>query len=131
MEAGGVVGLRASCSDKSLFMEVEGVGTRGSNSLCRCSDERAVFYVERSDLSRLNDAHFTSSYHEAIGRALRAVREEGGEEEMEEETDEGVAECLLLDMCHGLSLFGLAAAKLGSLSQIFLKVLFLFSLSRC
>ncbi len=116
VEQGDVVILHASCSDTQLKIEAE---IEQEKSALQGPNEEPlpVFYVERSDLLRLNDSLYVSSYQQAITKAVATVKGE----ESEESGGEGgavdsseAAECLLLDMCEGLSLFGLAAAKLGT-----------------
>ena len=85
-----------------------------------------LFYVERSELCRWNDCDYIECYRRSLAQAVEAVRngdlerdgEEGEESESEDESsgsemDEDLANCLVLDMTHGLSPFGLMAAKEG------------------
>lgn len=72
-----------------------------------------MFYVERSDLLRLNDHTYTGAYQQALKRALVAMREGDSDEDSDLEESSGLANCVLLDMCEGLSVLGLAAAMLG------------------
>ena len=120
VEEGDSLLLHATCSDTSLFMEVELLEKPQAKSN-EDLKHREVFYVERSDLLRLNDSVYVSSYQQAMVQALATVKKE--KEEEEESSDEDwsqwsefgdvSAKCLLLDMTHGLSLFGLSAAKSG------------------
>ena len=85
------------------------------------SDGVPVFYVERSELCRWNDRDYIESYRRSLAQALEAVKNgdleesdsevESSSSEMEE--GEQPANCLLLDMTHGLSPFGLISAKEG------------------
>ena len=90
------------------------------------ADEAPLFYVERSELCRWNDGDYIEGYRRSLVQAVEAVRngdlerEGEGEEESESEDgssgsemDEDFANCLMLDMTHGLSPFGLMAAKEG------------------
>lgn len=84
-----------------------------------------LFYVERSELCRLNDSGYIECYRRAMAEAVEAVKNgeleesesevESSSSEMEEE--EQPANCLVLDLAHGLSPFGLMAAKEGELSS--------------
>lgn len=165
VEEGDMLVLHASSSECSLSMEVElveqarttSVDAAGTTTLSEGSHSaHDVFYVERSDLLRLNDSHYMSCYQSALTQALAAIKQEGGgggsiggrgggisgggggsiggggggddggrggDDDVEqggggkggeEEEGSGVeADCLVLDMHQGLSLLGLAAAKLG------------------
>jgi hypothetical protein len=87
------------------------------------ADESPLFYVERSELCRWNDGDYIEGYRRSLAWAVEAVRNgdlegEGEESESEDESsgsemDEDFANCLVLDMTHGLSPFGLMAAKEG------------------
>lgn len=91
------------------------------------ADKTPLFYVERSELCRWNDCDYIECYRRSLAQAVEAVRngdlerdgeEEGEESESEDESsgsemDEDLANCLVLDMTHGLSPFGLMAAKEG------------------
>lgn len=84
-----------------------------------------LFYVERSELCRLNDSDYIECYRRAIAEAVEAVKNgelEESESEVESsgsemEEEEQPANCLVLDLAHGLSPFGLMAAKEGELSS--------------
>lgn len=84
-------------------------------------DNPQMFFVERSELCRWNDKDYIECYRRALGQVVDAVKNEDLEEsesESEEELsgsemEEDVANCLLLDLTHGLSPFGLMAAKEG------------------
>ena len=84
-------------------------------------DDDRLFYVERSDLSRLNDSEYIDCYQRALAEAVAAVKsgdlEESesseGESNSSEMEEEEIANCLLLDLTSGLSPFGLLAAKEG------------------
>ena len=96
-----------------------------SETVNRADDETPLYYVERSELCRWNDGDYIEGYRRSLVQAVKAVRngdlERGeGEEESESEDessgsemDEDFANCLVLDMTHGLSPFGLMAAKEG------------------
>ena len=136
LQAGDVVRLHASCSDTLLQMEIEGV-SRQVESLNKSGDEAAelnhklhpedvssetgLFYVERSELCRWNDKNYLECYRRALAEAVEAVKNcelEESESEAElsgsaMEEEEDLASCLVLDMTHGLSPFGLMAAKEG------------------
>ena len=84
-------------------------------------DDDRLFYMERSDLCRLNDSEYLECYQRALAEAVEAVKsgdleesesseDESSSSEMEEED---IADCLLLDLTSGLSPFGLIAAKEG------------------
>ncbi len=112
---GDVLVLNASCSDTQLEIGVE-VDLAEQSVAHQKPDVNPlpVFYVERSDLLRLNDSHYTSSYQQALVKALADVRAElSGSEGGDRTEPSGAAECLVLDLCEGVSLFGLAAAKSG------------------
>ena len=96
------------------------------------ADNSPLFYAERSDLCRWNDSDYIESYRRSLGQAVEAVRNgdlEGEEEEESESEDESsgsemeedLANCLVLDMTHGLSPFGLIAAREGMLYELFTK----------
>ena len=90
------------------------------------ADETPLFYVERSELCRWNDGDYIECYRRSLAQAVEAVRNgdleregEGEESESEDESsgsemDEDLTNCLVLDMTHGLSPFGLMAAKEGN-----------------
>lgn len=89
------------------------------------ADKTPPFYVERSELCRWNDGDYIEGYRRSLAQAVEAVRNgdlegkgEGEESESEDESsgsemDKDFANCLVLDMTHGLSPFGLMAAKEG------------------
>ncbi len=93
----------ASCTDICLEMCVETESTNGM--------EPSVCFVERGDLLRLNDAAYMSSYQTAIATAVKSVCEEC-------EASEG-AQCVVLDVSQGFSLFGLMAALEGESNFIY------------
>lgn len=87
------------------------------------AEKTPLFYVERSELCRWNDCDYIECYRRSLAQAVEAVRNgdlerEGEESESEDESsssemDEDLANCLVLDMTHGLSPFGLMAVKEG------------------
>lgn len=189
VEKGDSIFLHASCSDILLSMRVEGVRRDrsdlkmeegidvGSESETAVyfngsgQEERGVFFVERGDLSRLNDSCYIEAYRRAISQSIAAVHTEssnssctseselelnaslsqmdlgasqnghdqqlqmnsvepvarssehglipgmevGMESDSESSTSTGedYADCIVLDMAHGMSIFGLLAAKEG------------------
>ena len=91
-----------------------------SKKHCETASNRTLFYVERSELLRLNDAGCMESYRRALSEAIKAAKSLDSEEEdddglSEEESSssESEGDCLVLDMTKGLSVFGLVAAKEG------------------
>ena len=102
------------------------------NSETESSADRApLFYVERSELCRWNDSDYIECYRKSLALAVEAVK--SGELEREEEgdkstssedqssaseMDEDLANCLVLDNTHGLSPFGLLAAKEGKINNL-------------
>lgn len=89
--------------------------------------ETQLFYVERSELCRWNDRDYVECYRRALAQTIDAVKngeleESESESELESvsdlEMEEEHANCLLLDMTHGLSPFGLMAAKEGKLIRV-------------
>ena len=80
-----------------------------------------LFYVERSDLCRVNDADFIECFRRAVAQVVVAVKNgdleesDSEDESSDSEMEEDVANCLLLDMSRGLSPLGLIAAKEGKL----------------
>ena len=107
----------------------EAVELKVNEKLCSETVNRAnetpPFYIERSELCRWNDGDYIEGYRRSLAQAVEAVRNgdlegkgEGEESESEDESsgsemDEDFANCLVLDMTHGLSPFGLMAAKEG------------------
>ena len=115
MEQGDVVILHASCSDTELKIEAEIERAKPAFQDDQNEEPLPVFYVERSDLLRLNDSLYASSYQQALVETLASVQETSdGSDDGEGDS----VEILLLDMCEGFSLFGLAAAKLGIFSPV-------------
>lgn len=112
VEPGDVVLLHASCSDISLFMDVERVERATPTPPGANMESSPLFFVERSDLLRLNDCRYASSYQQALTSALSSVGVASSDSDSGR-AESPVAECIVLDMCHGLSFFGIAAAKLG------------------
>lgn len=179
--------LHASCSETLLSMNVEGVRNDRPNlqtegvtlksdveaAVSLTAREHCVFFVERGDLSRLNDGYYIEAYRRAIFQSIAAVSSDlksnssygepeleldvnmsqmrlgGGDqnggnqplqvdggsigvatvaqncsptpEEISMDSDsEGsscsgdYADCIVLDMAHGMSIFGLFAAKEGN-----------------
>ena len=135
--------------------------TAASTLLTNCADDEK-YYVERGELSRINDGIFMEAYRKAIAEALQVIREAGssssaegseledgmtrmmldppirkeqslncgdsipcerlgstvarmdsGDEGSTESSSEDYADCIVLDMAWGPSLFGLLAAKEG------------------
>ena len=189
VEEGDSILLHASCSDILLNMRVEGVRRDRSDSKMEGVDvgsegeaavyfngsgreESSIFFVERGDLSRLNDSCYIEAYRRAISQSIAAVHTEssdssctseselelnaslsqmdlgasqngddqhlqvnsmepvarssaahslipgmevGMESDSESSTSTGedYADCIVLDMAHGMSIFGLLAAKEG------------------
>ena len=188
VEEGDSILLHALCSDILLNMRVEGVRRDRSDSKMEGVDvgsegeaavyfngsgqeESGIFFVERGDLSRLNDSCYIEAYRRAISQSIAAVHTEssnssctseselelnaslsqmdlgasqngddrhlqvnsmepvarssahslipGMEVGMESDsessasTGEDYADCIVLDMAHGMSIFGLLAAKEG------------------
>ena len=187
VEKGDLILLHASCSEILLSMKVEEVRRDSSDSEMEGVDvrlegeaavsfsgsyqkKRGVFFVERGDLSRLNDSCYIEAYRRAISQSIAAVRTEssnssctseselelnaslsqmdlgasqngdkqiqvncmeavaqnsahcpipemevGMESDSESSASEGedYADCIVLDMAHGMSIFGLLAAKEG------------------
>ena len=188
VEKGDSILLHASCSEILLSMRVEEVRRDSSDLKMERVDvrsegeaavsfsgssqeERGVFFVERGDLSRLNDSCYIEAYRRAISQSIAAVRTEssdssctseselelnaslsqmdlgasqngdeqqiqvncmeavarnsahypvpemevGMESDSESSASEGedYADCIVLDMAHGMSIFGLLAAKEG------------------
>lgn len=185
VEKGDSILLHASCSEILLSMRVEDVRRDSSDSKMEevdvrsegeaavsfsgsSQEERGVFFVERGDLSRLNDSCYIEAYRRAISQSIAAVRTEssdssctseselelnaslsqmdlgasqngdkqvncmeavarnsahcpipemevGVESDSESSASEGedYADCIVLDMAHGMSIFGLLAAKEG------------------
>jgi len=126
--------LHASSSSHSLHMEASALGqVRSSDSVeKRGGDEgvvdvgmvndvgdggvvtggRKTFFVERGDLLRLNDGQYEERWGQALEEVLSAIRGGGeGEESDDEEEEEGT--CVVMCVHQGLSVSGLAAAKLG------------------
>lgn len=183
VEKGDSILLHASCSEILLSMRVEDVRRDSSDSKMEevdvrsegeaavsfnssSQEERGVFFVERGDLSRLNDSCYIEAYRRAISQSIAAVRTEsssctseselelnaslsqmdlgasqngdkqvncmeavarnsahcpipemevGMESDSESSASEGedYADCIVLDMAHGMSIFGLLAVKEG------------------
>lgn len=110
-------------------------GTHRNGSVC---------YIERHEVSRLNDLHYMETYLSVLKEAISTIREVCTSSDSEEEmvcedmkglhiegangeasdaprhgeelgvADEGVADCLVLDLTHGPSLFGIIAAMEGA-----------------
>ena len=188
VEEGDFILLHASCSDILLNMRMEGVrrdrsdskmdgvnvGSEGEAAVYfngSGQEESGIFFVERGDLSRLNDSCYIEAYRRAISHSIAAVHTEssdssctseselelnaslsqmdlgasqngddqhlqvnsmepvarssghslipgmevGMESDSESSTSTGedYADCIVLDMAHGMSIFGLLAAKEG------------------
>ena len=96
-----------------------------------------VFYIERHEVCRLNDVLYMERYFCSIQEAILTARKEawsgseseeemvcadmnglciggGGEGQLGRSDEGGVANCLVLDLTHGPSLFGIAAAMKGA-----------------
>ena len=93
VEKGDSILLHASCSEILLSMRVEDVRRDSSDSKMEevdvrsegeaavsfnssSQEERGVFFVERGDLSRLNDSCYIEAYRRAISQSIAAVRTE-------------------------------------------------------
>eukprot|EP00731_Ephydatia_muelleri_P010854 Em0005g1440a len=79
-----------------------------------------VSYIERHEVCRLNDVLYMECYLCSLREAILTARKEAlsgsesEEDEMVSGSDGGVADCLVLDLTHGPSLFGIVAAKEGA-----------------
>lgn len=140
---GVIVGVCASSSDTSLCMTVEGIKDEkicssnevvNNDKICFSNgaanddkmsvsntSEDSVFYVERSDLLRLNDLEYITAYQQAIASVVRSVlddSEAGGSSEAGKVCEGGgsseSAKCVILDFSQGLSFVGLMAALEGT-----------------
>ena len=70
-----------------------------------------LYFVERSDLSRINDQHHTHLLSVAVLETLHAYHKNSSDEEGSEN---GSAECVVLDLSEGLPLLGLLFATEGA-----------------
>ena len=78
-----------------------------------------LYFVERGDLSRLNDQHHSCLLWLAVRETIRACHENSSDEEEGASHENGLAECVVLDLSEGQPLLGLLAAKEGaSLVQV-------------
>ena len=100
-----------------------------------------VFYIERHEVCRLNDVLYMERYFCSIQEAILTARKEawsgseseeemvcadmnglciggGGEGQLGRSDEGGVANCLVLDLTHGPSLFGIAAAMKGTWGMV-------------
>lgn len=69
-----------------------------------------MYFIERGDLSRINDQHYTHLLSMAIREAVRACKEDNSDEYSEN----GLAECVVLDLTEGLPLLSLLSAREGA-----------------
>ena len=132
LESGGELSVNENTQQRQMFspkQSAKATKLKSDEKLCAESmnavDRTPLFYVERSELCRWNDSDYIECYRKSLAKAVEAVRNgdlerEGEEEESESEEessgsemDEDLANCLVLDMTHGLSSFGLMAAKEG------------------
>ena len=86
----------------------------GSDGVVNGGDTRSgrgkTFFVERDYLLRLNDRDYVEKWERALEDALLVIK---GGVEGEESDDEEEEECVVMCVHQGLSVCGLAAAKLG------------------
>ena len=129
-----------SCSDTCLEVTVSGVegvsdvggvsgveDVEGVNGMKEYGSSDCSYFVERSDLHRLNDPVYVSAYQQAITAAVTGVLEEHGARDGcgtrnecgardGRDASEG-AKCVVLDFSQGLSIAGLIAACKGQSSD--------------
>ena len=90
VDSGCSILLHASCSETLLSMSVEGIrkdmpnlkmaGVTFESDVeaavspnAKGHEEPSVFFVERGDLSRLNDSYYIETYPRAISQSIAAV----------------------------------------------------------
>ena len=120
----GELSMKGNSQYQQSKQSAKAAELKADNELCpedaNGVDSSPLFYVERSELCRWNDNSYIESYRRSLSQAVEAVRNGDLEEESESEDEssgsemeEDLANCLVLDMTHGLSPFGLIAAREG------------------
>lgn len=113
--------INSSSGDfEQTLMDVDNIERQASNEdsdsvLAQVCPKR-TFYVERSELSRLNDAGYIECYRRALSEAIAVAKsseEDDDNSDLESSSSENEEDCLVLDMTRGLSLLGLIALKEG------------------
>lgn len=67
-----------------------------------------TIFIDHGELSRFNDVLYMTSYMEAVSKVIKSHLDD-----TEAETDE-CANCIVLDIASGASMFGLMASLLGA-----------------
>ena len=76
-------------------------------------DNHETIFIDHGELSRLNDVLYMTAYSDAIDNAIKYHLDHTITEEMDEEADE-CANCIVLDLAGGATMFGVMASLIGA-----------------